>query len=95
MRRRKRRDDYLDARITSKAVDLFRLARRMRRQGFDGYSRELTEVSIAIDRELGIRPWMPAALDFEIFAMDAKSFPPHADFAVVKELHSRLVEAAT
>jgi hypothetical protein len=36
---------------------------------------------------------MAFVLDFEIFDMEAESFPPHAEFALVQELHRRLVEA--
>jgi hypothetical protein len=37
---------------------------------------------------------MPDVFDFEIFDMKPSSYPPHADFHVVQELHRRLVEAA-
>ena len=32
--------------------------------------------------------------DFERYVMEPKSYPPHADFAAVQELHRRLVAAA-
>jgi hypothetical protein len=111
--RRKRRDDFLDARITQRSIVLFRLAETMLAQGLSLDSRDtppvqlatyaqgikpelatLIEVSVELDRELGIKPWQPSALDFTIYAMDPKSYPPHADFHVIAELHRRLVAAA-
>jgi hypothetical protein len=92
--RRKRRDDHLDSRITQRAVDSFRLAKAMLAQGFEPNSREFIEVSLAIDCELHLRPWQPCILDFELFDMKPLSFPPHAGFRVVEELHRRLVAAA-
>ena len=94
MTRRRRRDDHLDSRISRKSLDLFKLARAMLAQGFTSNSREFIEVSVAIDRELQLRPWQPGVLDFEIFAMTPELYPPHADYRVVEELHRRLVAAA-
>jgi len=91
---RRRHCDNLDARITQKSIDLYKLARAMLQQGFNVNSPELGEVSAAIDRELGIRPWQPAALDFAIYAMESSKFPPHSAFDLVHELHRRLVAAA-
>jgi hypothetical protein len=91
--RRKRRDDYLDSRITERAIDSFRLAKAMLAQGFASDSREVNEVSLAIHRELGLRPWQPFVLDLEIFDMTPPS-PPNADWQLVQELHRRLVAAA-
>jgi hypothetical protein len=75
--------------------DLFRLARKMLKDGVADNSQEFLEVSRGIDRELQLRPWMPGVLDFEIFIMKASAYPPHAGFRVVEELHRRLVAAAT
>jgi hypothetical protein len=94
MTRRRRRDDHLDNRINQTAVDLFRLARKMLKEGVADNSQEFLEVSRGIDRELQLRPWQPCVLDFELFIMKPSSFPPHAGFRVVEELHRRLVAAA-
>jgi hypothetical protein len=92
--KRRRRDDYLDARVTQRAIDLFKLGRSMLAQGYANDATEFYEVSRGLHRALNLRPWMPDVFDFEIFDMKAESYPPHADFALVQELHRRLVKAA-
>jgi hypothetical protein len=94
MTRRRRRDDYLDSRVNQTALDLFRLGKTMLSQGFTDTSREFYEVSLGLHRALGLRPWQPEVFDFELFIMEPQSFPPHADFRLVEELHRRLVAAA-
>jgi hypothetical protein len=44
---------------------------------------------------LGLRPWQIDVLDFSLYAMTPERFAPHAGYDLVKELHRRLVEAAT
>jgi hypothetical protein len=89
----KRRNEFLDSRVNQTAVDLFRLARKMLGEGFATNSVELLETSRGIDRALDLRPWMPGLLDFETSIMEPASYPPHANFGVVAELHRRLVAA--
>lgn len=90
----KRRNDISDARINQTAVDLFRLGRRMLRDGVASDSTEFYEVSRGLCRALGLKPWEVDPFDFELFVMEPTRFPPHAAFGVVQELHRRLVAAA-
>jgi hypothetical protein len=90
----KRRNGVSDSRVNQTAVDLFKLARRMLGQGFTTDSREFIEVSIGLHRALGLRPWQIDVLDFDLYTVTPESFPPHAGYDLVAELHRRLVEAA-
>ena len=92
--KRKKRSDHLDSRLNRTAVDLFRLGRGMLAEGLSDSSTEFNEVDRGLCRSLGLRPWMPSPFDFECYVMDPKSYPPHANFAAVQELHRRLVAAA-
>jgi hypothetical protein len=89
---RRRREDFYDSRITQRALDLFKLGRAMLAQGFAHDSRELNEVSLALHRELHLRPWQEFVFDFEVFTMTPPT-PPDADWRLVQELHRRLVAA--
>ena len=90
---KRKRHDNLDSRLNQRALDLFKLGRAMLARGIAHDSQEINEVAVGIHRALGLRPWMAFVLDFEIFDMEAELFPPHAEFALVQELHRRLVEA--
>jgi hypothetical protein len=90
----KRRGDFSDSRVNQTAVDLFKLARRMLAQGFMTDSREFIEVSVGLHRALGLRPWQIDVLDFDLYKMKPESYPPHAGYDLVRELHDRLVAAA-
>ena len=57
MSRRRRREDFYDARITQRSIDLFKLGRAMLAQGFAHGSGEFNEVSLGLHRELHLRPW--------------------------------------
>jgi hypothetical protein len=46
--RRKRRDDFYDARITQRALDLYKLGCAMLRDGVSPSSREWCEVAFAL-----------------------------------------------
>jgi hypothetical protein len=94
MSRKRRRDDYLDARVNQTAVDLFRLGKKMLAEGFATNSVEFHEVCHGLDRALDLRPWMPSPFDFELYIMEPQRYPPHAAFQVVQQLHRRLVAAA-
>ena len=90
---KRKRHDNLDSRVNQRALDLFKLGRAMLARGIAHDSQEINEVPVGIHRALGLRPWMAFVLDFEILDMEAELFPPHAEFALVQELHRRLVEA--
>jgi hypothetical protein len=90
--RRKRREDYLDSRISQRSIDLFRLGKAMLAEGFASNSTEFYEVSLGLHRALGLRPWQPDIFDFE-FIMTPPS-PPNSDWQFVEELHRRLAAAA-
>jgi hypothetical protein len=87
---KRKRHDNIDTRLSQRAVDLFRLGKHMLARGYANDSTEFYEVCRGLHRALQLRPWMPNIFDFEIFDMKAESFPPHADFAMVQELHRRL-----
>ena len=70
------------------------MGRGMLAEGFSDSSTEFYEVCRGLSRALGLRPWQPDVFDFELYVMEPSSFPPHADFRVVEELHRRLVAAA-
>jgi hypothetical protein len=53
----RRRGDFLDARISQTAIDLFVLGRNMLHDGVDPASREWCEVAFALNRELKLPPW--------------------------------------
>ena len=93
MRRRKRRDDFLDSKISQRSIDLYKLGKAMLAQSFLDDSREFYEVSLGLHRALDLRPWMLEVFDFELYAMTPR-YPPHAGFELVRELHRRLVAAA-
>ena len=57
-------------------------------------SREFIEVSVGLHRALGLRPWQIDVLDFDLYTMTPESFPSHAGYDLVRELHRRLVAAA-
>jgi hypothetical protein len=63
-------------------------------QGFMTNSREFYEVSIGLHRALGLPPWNIDVLDFDLYTMMPESFPSHAGYDLVAELHRRLVEAS-
>ena len=91
---KRRGGDHLDARITQRAIDLFKLARVMIAQGVAHDSQEMNEVALGIHRALNLRPWHDFVIDFECFTLEPPSDPGKADdFAMVKELHRRLVVA--
>jgi hypothetical protein len=93
--KRKRRSNY-DGRFNQRSIDLFRLGRAMLQQGIAHDSQEMNEVAVGIHRALALRPWQECVLDFEIFTMEPPSDRAKAaDFAMVQELHRRLVEATT
>ena len=95
MRRRKRRDDFIDSKISQRSIDLYKLGKAMLAQGFRDDSREFYEVSLGLHRTLGLRPWQLEVFDFEIYTMTmTPPYPPHAGFELVRELHRRLVAAA-
>ena len=91
--RRRRREDYLDSRISQRSIDLFRLGKAMLAEGFASNSTEFYEVSLGLHRALGLRPWQLEVFDFELYAVTPR-YPPHAGFELVRELHRRLVAAA-
>jgi hypothetical protein len=91
---KRKRKEHVDNRINRTALDLFRLGRGMLGEGFADNSVEFNEVCRGLSRALGLRPWQPDIFDFECSVMDPKSYPPHANFAAVQELHRRLVAAA-
>jgi hypothetical protein len=93
MRRRKRRDDHLDARISQRSIDLYKLGKAMLAQGFRDDSREFYEVSLGLHRALDLRPWMLEIFDFELCIV-TPPYPPHAGYELVRELHRRLVAAS-
>jgi hypothetical protein len=53
----------------------------------------MNKIAMGINSALALRPWQAFVLDIEMGDTDAESYPPHADFALVQELHRRLVEA--
>lgn len=91
---KRKRKDHVDNCLNRTAIDLFRLGRGMLAQGFADNSTEFREVDRGLCRALGLRPWMPSPFDFELTIMEAKSYPVHANFAAIQELHRRLVAAA-
>ena len=90
---KRKRKQHVDSRVNRTALDLFRLGRGMLAEGFADNSVEFDEVCRGLHRALGLRPWQPDVFDFELTIMEPSSFPPHADFRVVEELHRRLVAA--
>ena len=96
MRRRKRRDDFIDNKISQRSIDLYKLGKAMLAQGFRGTtSREFYEVSLGLHRALSLRPWQLEVFDFEIYTMTTTPpYPPHAGFISFDELHRRLVAVA-
>jgi hypothetical protein len=70
--RRERRDDHLDSRITQTARDLYKLGRKMLRDGVDPKSREWGDVGFALNKALGLGPWCELVLDLEGFSFDPK-----------------------
>jgi hypothetical protein len=88
--KRKRRANY-DSRLSRRAIELFQLAMAMLQQGYDPGAQEMNEVACAIHRNLGLKPWMEFVIDFECFTMTPTP-GREADFALVEELHRRLVE---
>jgi hypothetical protein len=91
---KRKRKDHVDSRINRTALDLFRLGRGMLAEGFADNSVEFNEVCRGLHRALGLRPWQPEVFDFELTIMEAKSYPVHANFAAIQELHRRRVAAA-
>jgi hypothetical protein len=89
----KRRNGVSDSRVNQTAVDLYKLARSMLAKGCRDDSREFYEVSIGLHRALGLRPWQIDVLDFDLYTMTPESFPSHAGYDFVAELHRRLVAA--
>jgi hypothetical protein len=57
--------------ISRKALELFKLGCRMEEDGLSLDDRELQDVSLALQRELGLKPWH----EF-IFLIDVDSEPP-------------------
>jgi hypothetical protein len=91
---KRKRHDTIDSRLNRRAVELFQLGQQLLAEGYPIGSPRMNEVSLDLHRALNLRPWMPHVLDFEVFAMRPELYGPHADFALVQELHRKLVEAA-
>lgn len=91
---KRKRKEHVDSRINRTALDLFRLGRGMLAEGFAANSVEFNEVCCGLHRALALRPWQPCIFDFELTTMNPKSYPAHAHFEAVQELHRRLAEAA-
>jgi hypothetical protein len=91
--RRTRTD--LDARITPRAIDLFKRGCELRDLNYPADSREVLDLAVLLDRELRLRPWHDSPLDFEFFTMEPrKEREKIAGYEMVDELHKRLVAAS-
>lgn len=86
----RRRDDFLDSRITQTAVDLFKLACNMLNDGVDCESREFSDVAFALNRELKFRPWHRLLLELETYDIDPAELETE-EWRVQRELHRQLV----
>jgi hypothetical protein len=81
--------------LSQRAVDLFRLGRRMQDGGCEDNAQELMDVRLALHRELGLKPWHP-------FVTTASDDQPDPDmdpmklgqFELIRELRRKLEEAA-
>ena len=89
----RRREEVRDSRVSQRAVDLFRLGKKMSADGVAHDAQEMNEVALGLHRELKLRPWQDFVLDFELYTVTPPN-PPTADYFLVEELHRRLVAAA-
>ena len=70
---RRKRDDYLDARIGQTAIDLFKLGRQKLGEGMRHDLAEFYEISRGLHRALGLRPWQLDVFDFDLFDLRPNS----------------------
>jgi hypothetical protein len=91
--RRKRRDDFYDARITRRALDLYKLGCAMLRDGVSPSSREWCEVAFALNRELKLKPWDETVLDLEAYDIDPAKLES-GSWRLPRALHRQLAAAA-
>ena len=75
MRRRKRRDDFIDNKIISAALIYTSWARRCWPKAFATTRESSIEVSLGLHRALSLRPWQLEVFDFEISTMTTT--PPY------------------
>jgi hypothetical protein len=62
-RHMKRRGDVLDSRINQTAIDLYKLGRKMLREGVSPSSEAFIDVAFGLNRALKLRPWDEILLD--------------------------------
>jgi hypothetical protein len=88
----RRRGDFLDARISQTAIDLFVLGRNMLHDGVDPASREWCEVAFALNRELKLPPWAEIVLDLEAYDI-APAKLESSNWKLPRQLHRQLAAA--
>ena len=89
---RRRRNEYLDARITQTAIDLFVLGRNMLSDGVDPSSREWCEVAFSLNRALKLPPWAEVVLDLEAYDI-APAKLESSNWKLPRQLHRQLAAA--
>jgi hypothetical protein len=66
---RKRRNEFLDARVTHTARELFRLGCNMLLDGADPKGEEFTDVAFGLNKALKLPPWCEWVLYLEAFSV--------------------------
>jgi hypothetical protein len=89
----RRRDDFLDSRISQRAIDLFALGCTMLRDGVDPRSDEWADVAFALNRALKLPPWSELVLDLEAYAIDPVKLES-TDWQLPRQLHRQLAAVA-
>jgi hypothetical protein len=84
-RHMRRRGDFLDARISQRALDLYKLGRGMLRDGVDPSSAERIDVAFGLNRALKLPPWNEVVVDLEAYAIN----PAKLESALPKRPSSR------
>ena len=88
----RRRGNSLDARISQRALDLYRLGCDMLRDGVDPSSGEWTDVAFTLNRELKLPPWSEIVLDLEAYAIDPTKLES-TNWRLPRQLHRQLAAA--
>ena len=91
--RRQRRRDFLDSRVTQRAIDLFALGCAMLNDGVDSDSRDFWDVVFSLNKELGFKPW---ECNY-VLELEAYDVPPEKletePWRIPRQLHRQLVQA--
>lgn len=90
---RRRRENFLDSRISQTALDLVQFGCNMLHDGVDPSSSEWCDVAFGLNRSLKLPPWSELVLDLEAYDI-APAKLESADWRLPRELHRQLAAAA-